>query len=107
LKPISGAEIFFDTSVLLYLLSADVAKADRAEAVLAQSPGHGPCRVPNGCRILCSEDLQHGQLIEDQLTVIDPFRLSGAAKPYFKAFAVFSGSCLQSSSLSDLTMDGR
>ena len=133
----SGAEIFFDTSVLLYLLSADVAKADRAEAVLAQSgvisvqvlneftavatgkPGLSPaenrevldtvravCRTQAltvedhdhavqvaeyyrfslydsvivastlraGCRILCSEDLQHGQLIEDQLTVIDPFR---------------------------------
>lgn len=31
----SGADRFFDTNVLLYLLSADVAKADRAEAVLS------------------------------------------------------------------------
>ena len=29
------AEIFFDTNVLLYLLSADTAKADRAEELLA------------------------------------------------------------------------
>ena len=31
----SAAEPFFDTNVLLYLLSADAAKADRAEALLA------------------------------------------------------------------------
>lgn len=31
----SGAECFFDTNVVLYLLSADAAKADRAEELLA------------------------------------------------------------------------
>lgn len=31
----SGAECFFDTNVILYLLSADAAKADRAEELLA------------------------------------------------------------------------
>lgn len=31
----SGAEDFFDTNVLLYLLSAETAKADHAEALLA------------------------------------------------------------------------
>ncbi|CAG1770529.1 hypothetical protein BAC2_01114 [uncultured bacterium] len=31
----NGAELFFDTNVLLYLLSADVAKADRAESLIA------------------------------------------------------------------------
>jgi predicted nucleic acid-binding protein len=30
-----GTDSFFDTNVLLYLLSGDAAKADRAEAVLA------------------------------------------------------------------------
>ena len=30
----SGTEAFFDTNVLLYLLSGDAAKADRAEALL-------------------------------------------------------------------------
>jgi predicted nucleic acid-binding protein len=30
-----GAKVFFDTNVLLYLLSADAAKADRAEELLA------------------------------------------------------------------------
>jgi predicted nucleic acid-binding protein len=32
----SGAEAFCDTNVILYLLSADAAKADRAEELLAQ-----------------------------------------------------------------------
>lgn len=31
-----GTDSFFDTNVLLYLLSGDAAKADRAEAVLAR-----------------------------------------------------------------------
>lgn len=31
----NGSEDFFDTNVVLYLLSADTAKADRAEALLA------------------------------------------------------------------------
>jgi predicted nucleic acid-binding protein len=31
----SAAEVFLDTNVLLYLLSSDAAKADRAEALLA------------------------------------------------------------------------
>lgn len=31
----SAAEVFFDTNVVLYLLSADAAKADRAEELLA------------------------------------------------------------------------
>ena len=30
-----GGEVFFDTTVVLYLLSADTAKADRAEELLA------------------------------------------------------------------------
>jgi predicted nucleic acid-binding protein len=33
----SAAESFFDTSVLLYLLSSETEKADRAEALLEQS----------------------------------------------------------------------
>jgi predicted nucleic acid-binding protein len=32
----SADEVFFDTNVLLYLLSDDAAKADRAESLLAQ-----------------------------------------------------------------------
>ena len=30
----NGAEVFFDTNVLLYLMSADEAKADRAESLI-------------------------------------------------------------------------
>lgn len=132
----SGAEPFFDTSVLLYLLSAESDKADRAETLLAES-GVISVQVLNeftavatrklampladvqeildtvrricrtepltvddhdraveimdryrlslydsvivasalraDCAILFAEDLKHGQLIEQQLRVINPF----------------------------------
>ncbi len=133
----SGAEVFFDTSVLLYLLSDDTKKADRVEELL-QKTGIISVQVLNefaavatrklalsllevrevldtirtvcathslseethdrgirvaqqyrfsicdsmivaaallaGCRTLYSEDLQHGQVIEDQVTVVNPFK---------------------------------
>ena len=132
----SATEVFFDTNILLYLLSDEVGKADRAEAVVAAGGVisvqvlnefatvasrklHMPwaevcdvlgtvrqvCRVEPltlethdrglfivqhygfalydsmivaaallaGCEALYSEDLQHGQRIEDQLTVLNPF----------------------------------
>lgn len=132
----SDAESFFDTSVLLYLLSAETDKADRAEQLLGQ-PGVISVQVLNeftavairklrlsfaevrevlgtvrtlcvthpltvehhdratevaerygfsfydsvivasallaGCKTLYSEDLQHRQVIEKQLTVVNPF----------------------------------
>jgi predicted nucleic acid-binding protein len=132
-----GAERFFDTNVLLYLFSADAAKADRVESLLAAGGTIG-VRVLNefaavavrklgmtvaearealgavaaactvtpltlqthelalqiaeryrfsvydalivaaaleaGCKTLYTEDLQHGQVIEDTLTVRNPFR---------------------------------
>ncbi len=132
----SAADSFFDTSVLLCLLSKDATKADRAEELLA---GRGTisvrvlnefaavavrklnmslpevrqilgtvravCRVEpvtvethdralavveryafslddslliasaliSGCKRLYCEDLQHGQLIERQLRIVNPF----------------------------------
>jgi len=132
----SDAETFFDTSVLLYLLSADTAKADRVETLLS---GRGVvsvqvlnefavvalrrlkmplndireildtiravCKVEPitvethdrglavferykfslydsmliaaaliaGAKIIYSEDLQHRQLIDNQLRVTNPF----------------------------------
>jgi predicted nucleic acid-binding protein len=135
----SAAEPFFDTNVLLYLLSADAAKADRAESLLAEGgtisvqvlnefasvalrklempiaelreilePVRSLCQVEPvtedthdralalierhgfslydamliaaalraGCSRLYSEDLQHGQLIDRQLRIVNPFRLT-------------------------------
>jgi predicted nucleic acid-binding protein len=133
----SGANRFFDTSVLLYLLSSDAAKADRVEALLS-TPGVVSVQVLNefavvalrklkmplneireildtiravcavepvtvethdrglavleryrfslydsmlvaaaliaGAKIIYSEDLQHGQVIDHQLRVTNPFR---------------------------------
>ena len=128
--------VFFDTNVLLYLVSSDTARADRAEAVLAcggtisaqvlnefaavalrklaltpaevtevLAPIKQVCRgepltlathdralalveryrfswydalivaaaLEADCETLHTEDLQHGQRIDNRLTVIDPF----------------------------------
>lgn len=133
----SGADSFFDTSVLLYLLSSETKKADRVEALLAESGvisvqvlneftavASRKLSMPLGeirevletirsicrtepltaddhdrageimerykfsfydsvivasalharCKILYSEDLQHGQVIEKQLRVANPFK---------------------------------
>jgi predicted nucleic acid-binding protein len=132
----SGTGAFFDTNVVLYLLSADAKRADRAEELIAQGGQisvqvlnevaavarrklrmpwrevrdvttqlRAACRVwpltidvhdrgtriaerlglsiddgliaasalLAGCRILYSEDLQDGQLIDAQLRVRNPF----------------------------------
>ena len=132
----SDADPFFDTSVLLYLLSGDTAKADRVETLLS-TRGVVSVQVLNefavvalrklkmplneireilesiravcavepitvethdrglavleryrfslydsmlvataliaGAKIIYSEDLQHGQVIDDQLRVTNPF----------------------------------
>ena len=133
----SAASAFFDTNILLYLLSSDAAKADWAEETLATggvisvqvlngfsavarrklrmtfgeirevlTPIRALCRIEpltekthdlglqiserDGfsiyhamivaaallaeCRILYSEDMQHGQVIDKRLTVKNPFR---------------------------------
>jgi predicted nucleic acid-binding protein len=132
----SGADSFFDTSVLLYLLSDDSVKADRIETLLAArgvisvqvlnefavvalrklkmplnevreilDTIRAVCAVEpitvethdrglavferyrfslydsmlvataliSGAKILYSEDLQHGQIIDNQLRVTNPF----------------------------------
>jgi predicted nucleic acid-binding protein len=134
----SAAEIFFDSNVLLYLLSSDEAKADRVETLLQkggvvsvqvlnevaavalrkQALSFGElqeflatlrefCRaipvtvgiherglevaerwryslydsmiiaaaLESGCRTLYSEDLQHKQVIDRRLNVINPFEI--------------------------------
>ncbi|MHB1292531.1 MAG: PIN domain-containing protein [Sulfuricella sp.] len=133
----SGDKHFFDTNVVLYLLSADQAKADRAEELLAEggiisvqvlhefaavasrklgmswpeirevldqvravsivepmsveTHEHGllvaerygisiydslivAAALISGCSTLYSEDMQHGQIIEGQLTICNPFK---------------------------------
>lgn len=131
-----NAEIFYDTNIVLYLLSADAAKADRAEELLAMGgivsvqvlneftavarrklqmswtdireivmQIRQVCTIVNltpetheracelaeryqytiydasilaaalraSCAVVYSEDMQDGQLIEQQLTIRNPF----------------------------------
>lgn len=135
----SATEIFFDTNVVLYLLSADAAKADRAEDLLSiggtisvqvlnefSAVASRKLRMPwpeirdvlgqiravcsiepltektherglhiaerygislydamivasallAGCVTLYSEDMQHGQIFDKQLTILNPFARS-------------------------------
>ena len=135
-KSMSETDAFFDTNVLLYLLSGDAFKADRAEALVAAGGMisvqvlnefasvasrklgiswpeirevletiRAVCRVEPmglethdlglafaerygfsiydgtilasaqlaGCRVVFTEDLQHGQVIDARLKIIDPF----------------------------------
>lgn len=53
----SAAESFFDTNILLYLLSGDAAKADRAEALLGQG-GHISVQVLNEFASVASRKLK-------------------------------------------------
>jgi len=133
----SDAEAFFDTNVLLYLVSSDTEKADRVEELLTQPSVISVqvlneftnvasrkfampltevrealetirtiCRTEpitvedhdraldvmerykfslydsvivasalrNDCEVLYTEDLQHGQVIERQLAILNPFK---------------------------------
>lgn len=58
---------FFDTSILLYLLSADDRKADTAEVLLQRSGN------------ISSEDLQDRQVIDGTLTIVNPFNAPAPA----------------------------
>ncbi len=134
----SAPKVFFDSNVVLYLLSADTDKADMAETLLAQGGvvsvqvlneianvarrklGSGWDEVPDildilkaicsvepvsiatheraillaqrlgysiydslilaaallaDCRVLYSEEMQHGQVIDRQLTICNPFQV--------------------------------
>ena len=78
------ADPFVDTNVLIYTLSRDDRRAHRAQQILRDG-GVISVQVLNdslllaaaveaGCSTFLSEDLQHGQVIEDALTVVNPFQ---------------------------------
>ena len=77
----NAAEVFHDTNVVLYLLSADVAKADRAEEVLAAG-GRVNVQVLNEIAAVASRKLslpwnQIREILEHVRTVciVDPITL--------------------------------
>ena len=56
-------KIFIDTNILLYLYDLDNEKKRKAKEILKS----------NYCIVLYSEDMQHGQCIENKLTIVNPF----------------------------------
>ena len=61
----AGAEVFFDTNILLYLLSTDTAKADKAEELVAGG-GVGSMQVLNEFAAVALRKLgmTHGEVRE-------------------------------------------
>ena len=74
----SAAEQFFDSNVLLYLLSGDGAKADKAEALIGQG-GHISVQVLNEFASIATRKLQmsHAEVRE----VLAPIRSICAVNP--------------------------
>ena len=66
-----SAEVFFDTNVLLYLLSGDPAKAGRAEALLAEG-GTISVQVLNEFASVCRRKL--GLELDEVREVVETFR---------------------------------
>jgi len=73
-----GTDSFFDTNVLLYLLSGDAAKADRAEAVLARG-GTISVQVLNEFAAVASRKL--GLSYAEIREVLEPVRAVCAVEP--------------------------
>ena len=73
-----GTDSFFDTNVLLYLLSGDTAKADRAEAVLARG-GTISVQVLNEFASVASRKL--GLSYPEIREVLEPVRAVCAVEP--------------------------
>jgi len=59
--------LFLDTNIVLYAFGSDKDKRDIALGLMLASA------LKAGCQYLYSEDMQHGQLIENRLHVINPF----------------------------------
>lgn len=67
----NGEPVFLDSNVCVYLIGEDSQRKHKAEDLLAM-----PSTVISSqadCQTLYSEDLQHGQVIEGKLTIINPF----------------------------------
>ncbi|MCB1823653.1 MAG: PIN domain-containing protein [Candidatus Competibacteraceae bacterium] len=73
-----GTESFFDTNILLYLLSGDSDKADRAEAVLAQG-GTISVQVLNEFAAVAERKL--GFSYSEIREVLEPIRVVCAVMP--------------------------
>ncbi len=79
-----GNQSFIDTNVLIYLLSADAERADRAEAIVLDG-GTISVQVLNEVANVAnrklampwqeinSEDMQDGLLIDNQICIRNPF----------------------------------
>mgnify|MGYP002140024543 CR=1 FL=1 len=74
-------KIFIDTNLLVYSISTDYSKAAIVEEELRKPHNFIvstqivliAAALENECTTLLSEDLQHGQIIDGRLTILNPF----------------------------------
>ena len=73
---------FVDTNILLYAIDKTAGEKQRKSADdIHTSLGFSfwdsliiKAALKNSCDMLYSEDMQHGELIDNRLTIINPFR---------------------------------
>ena len=70
--PVMTVKSFLDTNIVLYTIGQDTHKKTVARQLVASGPMVSS-QVINDCDTLYSEDMQHGQLFENSLKVINPF----------------------------------
>jgi predicted nucleic acid-binding protein len=72
-----AANAFLDSNILLYAVGDDDVRRRIAESLIAQNPVVSAqviaAALAAGCTVLYSEDMQHGQLIDGTLMVVNPF----------------------------------
>jgi len=65
-----SAEVFIDSNIWLYAFlknPGEAVKQERARSLIVGSA------LEAGCITLLTEDMQHGQRVADQITIINPF----------------------------------
>ena len=64
---------FADTNIIIYSISTDEDKQQKALRIIAQKPVISTALKAN-CTTLYSEDMQNGQLIENKPLIVNPFK---------------------------------
>ena len=68
-KSFMKGKAFIDTNILVYYISSDKNKKEIARGIILIIAS----ALENECEVLYSEDLQHGQVIDDKLRIVNPF----------------------------------
>ncbi|MDR0814676.1 MAG: hypothetical protein LBN37_02865 [Bacteroidales bacterium] len=75
MKP-TNDKVFLDTNIVIYAYSStEEAKQQTSRRIMKTNHTVISTQaLQSGCKLLYSEDLQHGQVVENQLTILNPYR---------------------------------